>query len=390
MHLRPPRPWRTCSVRPSRGARKSSWQGSPPRDRRPCTSASEGPRRNRRHAGGCPRGSMPEGSGLLSASHPSFLFALTVMLLEEWLDEPVEASPRAYDRPPPPMAPQPERLRRRQPPVLERIPTARTISRSWRGWDSRMSPSTGWASPSVRIGSARRPVLLVLRLQSGPRPVRRAVLLRGVLPSGLPAGESAALEQNAALARRYGLVPGLHINSPRSMPEEFWARYGFLRGARVDHPRETFRPRYTLAMAHPAVQEHYRELIAGRPARGPGPRVHPRLDERQRVGIRVRQLALRREERGTISYPRVEGQRRDRADGGGKRPDLLPAAPGRGPRGESGVPAGLRPGPVLRRTEVHDPGPGRRDRCRGVRLLRTGDHPRGRRGSGRRGAHGAT
>ena len=47
------------------------------------------------------------------------------------------------------------------------------------------------------------------------------------------------------------------------MPEEFWARYGFLRGARVDHPRETFRPRYTLAMAHPAVQEHYRELMRG-------------------------------------------------------------------------------------------------------------------------------
>ncbi len=45
------------------------------------------------------------------------------------------------------------------------------------------------------------------------------------------------------------------------MPEEFWHRFGYLRGARVDHPRETLRPRYTLAMAHPAVQKHYRELI---------------------------------------------------------------------------------------------------------------------------------
>jgi hypothetical protein len=45
------------------------------------------------------------------------------------------------------------------------------------------------------------------------------------------------------------------------MPEEFWSRYGFLRGARIDHPRETFRPRYTLAMAHPVVRQHYRELI---------------------------------------------------------------------------------------------------------------------------------
>jgi len=45
------------------------------------------------------------------------------------------------------------------------------------------------------------------------------------------------------------------------MPEEFWLRYPFLRGARIDHPRESFRPRYTLAMAHPVVQQHYRELV---------------------------------------------------------------------------------------------------------------------------------
>jgi len=45
------------------------------------------------------------------------------------------------------------------------------------------------------------------------------------------------------------------------MPEEFWHRHGYLRGARVDHPRETFRPRYTLAMAHPVVQNHYRSLL---------------------------------------------------------------------------------------------------------------------------------
>lgn len=69
------------------------------------------------------------------------------------------------------------------------------------------------------------------------------------------------LKKNAALARKYGLTPGFHINSPRSMPEEFWNKFPYLRGARVDHPRETFRPRYTLAMAHSVVQSHYRELI---------------------------------------------------------------------------------------------------------------------------------
>ena len=85
-------------------------------------------------------------------------------------------------------------------------------------------------------------------------------LLRGYYPAQYLEANLARLKANAALAQKYGLVPGLHINSPRSMPEEFWRRYPFLRGARVDHPRESFRPRYTLAMAHPAVQDHYREL----------------------------------------------------------------------------------------------------------------------------------
>ena len=86
-------------------------------------------------------------------------------------------------------------------------------------------------------------------------------LTRGYYPSDYLQANLRNLKENALLARTYGLTPGLHINSPRSMPDEFWHRYGFLRGARVDHPRESFRPRYTLAMAHPAVQEHYRELV---------------------------------------------------------------------------------------------------------------------------------
>ena len=85
-------------------------------------------------------------------------------------------------------------------------------------------------------------------------------LLKGYYPAEYLKSNLERLKSNAALALKYGLVPGLHINSPRSMPEEFWLRYPFLRGARIDHPRESFRPRYTLAMAHPAVQEHYREL----------------------------------------------------------------------------------------------------------------------------------
>jgi hypothetical protein len=88
-----------------------------------------------------------------------------------------------------------------------------------------------------------------------------STLLEGYYPKDYLKANLEFLKSNAALAVKHGLVPGLHINSPRSMPEEFWAKYPFLRGARIDHPRESFRPRYTLAMAHPVVQQHYRELI---------------------------------------------------------------------------------------------------------------------------------
>lgn len=86
-------------------------------------------------------------------------------------------------------------------------------------------------------------------------------LLSGFYPTEYLNANLAFLKANVAMALRHRLEPGLHINSPRSMPERFWAKYPFLRGARVDHPRESFLPRYTLAMAHPAVQQHYRELL---------------------------------------------------------------------------------------------------------------------------------
>jgi hypothetical protein len=86
-------------------------------------------------------------------------------------------------------------------------------------------------------------------------------LLEGYYPKDYLKANLELLQSTAALAVKHGLVPGLHINSPRSLPDEFWARYPFLRGARIDHPRESFQPRYALAMAHPAVQQHYRELL---------------------------------------------------------------------------------------------------------------------------------
>ncbi len=69
------------------------------------------------------------------------------------------------------------------------------------------------------------------------------------------------LKENARLAVKYGLTPGLNISSPRSVPDVVLEKYPYLRGARVDHPFRSYRPRYTLTLSHPAVRWHYAELM---------------------------------------------------------------------------------------------------------------------------------
>ena len=86
-------------------------------------------------------------------------------------------------------------------------------------------------------------------------------LNRGLYPPYYLSANLAFLERNAALARKYGLVPGLLCFEPRSVPEEFFARYPMLRGARVDHPFRSFKPRYTMTLAHPLVRDHYAEMV---------------------------------------------------------------------------------------------------------------------------------
>jgi hypothetical protein len=86
-------------------------------------------------------------------------------------------------------------------------------------------------------------------------------LNKGLYPFYYLSANLAYLKENAALARKYGLVPGLLCFEPRSVPEEFFARYPMLRGARVDHPFRSFKPRYTMTITHPLVREHYAEMI---------------------------------------------------------------------------------------------------------------------------------
>ncbi len=86
-------------------------------------------------------------------------------------------------------------------------------------------------------------------------------LNRGVYPADYLATNLGYLKRNAALARKYGLEPGLLVFEPRSVPETLFERHPMLRGARVDHPFRSLKPRYNLTLAHPAVKAHYRELI---------------------------------------------------------------------------------------------------------------------------------
>lgn len=69
------------------------------------------------------------------------------------------------------------------------------------------------------------------------------------------------LKKYAELAMKYGLIPGLLCFEPRSVPDEIFEKYPMLRGARVDHPIRSFKPRYNLSIAHPIVQNHYREMM---------------------------------------------------------------------------------------------------------------------------------
>ena len=94
-------------------------------------------------------------------------------------------------------------------------------------------------------------------------------LNRGCYPEEYLAANMALLERNAREALRYGMTPGLLCFEPRSVPDGLLRRYPMLRGARVDHPFRSFRPRYTLALAHPVARRHYRELVLNILARVP-------------------------------------------------------------------------------------------------------------------------
>jgi hypothetical protein len=88
-----------------------------------------------------------------------------------------------------------------------------------------------------------------------------SALNAGLYPTDYLSANLENLKHNAELARRYGLVPGLLCFEPRSVPEAFFQRYPMLRGARVDHPFRSFKPRYNMTIAHPLVRAHYAAMV---------------------------------------------------------------------------------------------------------------------------------
>ncbi|MCX6227471.1 MAG: hypothetical protein NTV01_22505, partial [Bacteroidia bacterium] len=88
-----------------------------------------------------------------------------------------------------------------------------------------------------------------------------STLNKGIYPYYYLSANLNYLKENARLARKYGLVPGMLSFEPRAVPEEFFNKYPMLRGARVDHPFRSFRPRYNMTITHPKVLAHYAEMI---------------------------------------------------------------------------------------------------------------------------------
>ncbi len=83
----------------------------------------------------------------------------------------------------------------------------------------------------------------------------------GIYPREYLTANLTLLKKYAHEALKYGMTPGLLCFEPRNVPDTLLQKYPMLRGGRVDHPFRSLKPRFTLALSHPYVRLHYRELI---------------------------------------------------------------------------------------------------------------------------------
>ena len=199
----------------------------------------------------------------LYASHTWFLFRLASRLLDDWLEEPVEKF---------------------QPGILS-FPAFKHLRPAWdsllnnhartaHGFDPedhiREMARLGYTHVEVNGYAATFPAEepapdeLLYRFYTYCPALDQFVyskLNKGIYPFEYLQANLNKLKKSAQLAEKYGLRAGILSFEPRSVPEKLLERYPMLRGARVDHPLRSFRPRYNLTTAHPVVLDHYSEML---------------------------------------------------------------------------------------------------------------------------------
>lgn len=203
------------------------------------------------------------GSGELIVSHPALLYAYTTRLIEEWAKMPVSSYKKGIY--------QTAAFRWHRP--LYDYPLTQTW-RSARNFDPeqhiRELARAGYTHIEVNGLATLVPFEDAIPGEFYSQFYAYCIALdqyvyselnRGIYPADYLTANLSLLKRYAHLGRKYGLQPGILCFEPRTVPEKLLQKYPTLRGARVDHPFRSHLPRYTLTIAHPLVQAHYRELI---------------------------------------------------------------------------------------------------------------------------------
>jgi hypothetical protein len=204
----------------------------------------------------------PDGSGELTASHAHLLYAGFCRMEEEWSAEPVAEFARGRTSTVHvPWLEGEDGFFSGRPRYVRNYDPEATIRELARLGCSHVTINV-LASPSAYEEGP--PGEIYYRFYESSPDLDQFVetdLNRGLYPPEYLQANLNLLKKNAALALAYGLTPGLKVCSPRSMPEAFFLRYPYLRGARVDHPYRSYRPRYTATLSHPVVRWHYAQLM---------------------------------------------------------------------------------------------------------------------------------
>ena len=205
-----------------------------------------------------------EGSGKIVASKKYYLFAFVSLLLEDWAEKDVDAYKNGKVIPPAftwqrvsydYFIAQEGRIQRK----LDRELYIRELARM--GFTH--IEVNGMATPMGFEPGPKGEILnMFFTYCAALDQFVYSKLNKGLYPTYILSANMRNLKHNTDLATKYGLVPGFTSFEPRCVPEEFFNRYPMLRGARVDHPFRSLKPRYNMTTTHPKVLEHYAEMVS--------------------------------------------------------------------------------------------------------------------------------